>query len=63
MRESSPIALHINCRASVLDKNEDWSDELLGIETGDQLKNTVKRTLNDFEEEFAVFFLKAKGVL
>lgn len=63
VRENYPIALHTTCRASTLNEKEDWHNGLLGIETKESLKSTVKATLNDFVEEFAVFFLKAKGIM
>lgn len=63
VRENYPIALHITCRASVLNETEDWHDEILDIDTEEKVKSTVRETLNDFVEEFAVFFLKAKGIM
>lgn len=63
VRENYPIALHITCRASRLNETEDWHNEILGIVTNEQVKSTVRETLNDFVNEFAVFFLKAKGIL
>ena len=61
--EKYPIALHIKCRATVSDKGEDWSNEFLAIQTEHSLKERVKTTLSDFTQQFAVFFLKAKGIL
>ena len=63
VREDYPIALHIKCRANASNETEDWHNEILGIATKEKVKSTVKETLNDFVEEFAVFFLKAKGIM
>lgn len=58
-----PIAMHIKCEASLFTETETWSSEILGISTESTIKGTVKKALSDMVEEFAVFFLKAKGVL
>lgn len=63
VRENYPIALHIKCRATVFNSSEDWSNESLGITEESKVKDTVKTVLSGFVEEFAVFFLKAKGLL
>jgi hypothetical protein len=63
VRESYPIALSVTCRASVMHETEDWHEEALGIVSEEKVKATVRETLDDYVEEFAVFFLKAKGIL
>lgn len=63
VRDRYPIALHIECSASVLFKEEKWHNEILGINNEETVKDTVRKSLRDFVEEFAVFFLKAKGVM
>ena len=63
VRDRYPIALHIECEAYTLSNDEKWHNANLGIDTEETTKDTVRKSLRDIVEEFAVFFLKAKGVL